>query len=424
MTEGITRGDLPRMKDPNFRVARVVSTTREKVDGKLPPLMDDTRAHYLALIRGDGEDIYVKAVASPWTGEHGIHLMVIPDRKDHQNIPGITDLSPEALGKSIRLAESLGFHMLQQPEISEVDFGINHSRSTIRTLKSHLASIPQNLHVHITGYNPRDLVSVSNEDIMKSADLTGRTAEALYVLGEELLFEEIVPALRSTFPDFDAIFSEIKDSRARRRFNMNNGRDGFAHPDLPKILQALDVFAKQKYDELAQCFFKNHDKKNQLLPRGDRLRNIDEYISKHKALSGNVKLGLKFLAAIAKDRDIVVQRELGVLAQKKGDKLTETEEEIATRKIANRFWAYEDLAYALVWSAKKEDNGQVNWIMGFDPKIFTIHGPHQSSAYTNKLVERDISGYFSDEQLSEAQKRENAVILQTRGEVPSLEVKE
>lgn len=137
MTEGIARRDIPRFRNAGFRVARVLNVARERVVGKLPPLMDDTRVNYLARVEGREEDIYVKAVATPWAGEHGIHLLVIPDRKDHLNVPGIADLSSEALGDSLKLAESLAYNTLQQEGISEVDFGINHSRAELRREKNH-----------------------------------------------------------------------------------------------------------------------------------------------------------------------------------------------------------------------------------------------------------------------------------------------
>lgn len=436
MAGEIGRGDLPRFQQEDGKVARVLNVAREKIEGRLPPLMDDTRANYLAKLEGSNEDIYVKAVATPWTGEHGIHFLVIPDREDHQNMPGIADLSSEGLGDSLQLAESLAYYTLQQRGIFEVDFGINHSRGELtRGKKSMLATIPRNLHIHITGYTPEDLEPVSKEDIIQSSELTGRTGEALYQLGEELLFGEIVPQLKTTFPSFDTLFSEIRDLRSRRRFKMAEGRKGFANPDLPKILQAMDGLAKQKYDELGKCFFEYNSQSNQfvtkqdelerykLLPRENRVQNINDYISNHQNLSEGVKLGLKLLAAIAKDEQVVVERELEAAEQKKGRVLTGSEKEAQTINIANRFWPYKDLAYALVWSAKRESNGEVTWIMAFDPKVFTIHGPHQSSAYTNKLVERNMSGYFTKEQLQAVQQREKLVLTKAKEEIGSLEVK-
>ncbi len=218
--------------------------------------------------------------------------------------------------------------------------------------------------------------------------MTGRTEEALYALGEGLFFGEIVPVLKTTFPSFDTLLSEIRDQRDRKRFKIIDGRNGFQNPDLPKILQAIDALAKQKYDELAKCFFEFDSESNEfitkqnksaryrLLPRENRLRNIDGYIDNHRNLSSGVKLGLKLLATIAKDEQVVMERELDILAQKKGNELTEAERGAQIGFIANRFWAYKDLAYAMVWSAKKDDSGEVNWIFGFDPKVFTIHGPH------------------------------------------------
>lgn len=436
MTEGITRGDLPRFRKTASEVKRVLNVAREKVEGKLPPLMDDTRENYLARIKEEDGSIYVKAVATPWTGKHGIHFLVIPDRADHQNTPGIADISEEVLRDSLILSESLAYQTLQYNGISEVDFGVNHSRGELkRGKKSMLATIPQNLHIHITGYNPEDFEPVSNEDIAKSPELTGRTEEALYALGEGLFFGEIVPELRDRFPAFDALFAEISDQRGRKRFKMLNGRHGFQNPQLPKILQAIDALAKQKYDELAKCFFEFDNESNQfvtkqdesaryqLLPRESRAKNVNEYINNHQNLSDGVKLGLKLLATIAKDEGTVMDRELAVAAQQKGSALTEVERESQMGIIANRFWAYKDLAYAMVWSAKKDDSGEITWIFGFDPKVFTIHGPHQSSAYTNKLVERDTAQYFSAEQLQTIQQRESAVLSKTKQEIAGLEIK-
>lgn len=396
--------------------------------------MDDTRANYLAR-QGD---IYVKTVATPWTGEHGIHFLVIPDNEDHQNTPGIADLSSQALGHSLQLAESLAYNTLQQEGISEVDFGINHSPGELRRHrlgKSLLATVPLNLHIHITGYNPQDLEPVSNQDISRSSELTGRTGEALYKLGEQLLFGEVVPELRVSFPSFDSIFSEIRDERGRRRFEMVGGRNSFQHSDLPKILQTMDTLAKQKYKELGECFFEVDDVSNQfvtkedelerykLLDRPTRIGNIEQYIENHEGLSNSVKFGLIALSCLAKDEQAVAVRELGVLTQKKGSDLTEVERDTQSVHIANRFWAYKGLAYALVWSGRKEENGEVSWIMAFDPKVFTIHGPHQSSAFTDKLVERDMAGYFTPEQLQAAQQRENKVLGQVNAEIESLEVR-
>lgn len=436
MTEGITRRDLPRFQNDGFKVARVSNVAREKIEGKLPPLMDDTRADYLALIEGEEDDIYVKAVATPWVGEHGIHFLVIPDRRDHLNTAGVSDVSSEVLGNSLELTESLAYHILQQEGISEVDFGINHSRGELtRQGKSMLATIPKNLHIHATGYSQEDLEPVRIEEIVKSPELTGRTEEALYALGEGLFFGEIVPVLKTTFTSFNSLFSEIRDQRGRKRFNMIGGRSGFQHPELPKILQAIDKLAKQKYDELAKCFFEFDNSSNQfvtkedqsarykLLPREARLQRVDEYINNHQNLSGGVKLGLRLLATIAKDERVVVERELGILEQKKGGELTQSEREAQVGLIANRFWAYKDLAYSMVWSAKKEDNDDITWTFGFDPKVFTIHGPHQSSTNTDKLIERDISKYFTKEQLQGIQQRETVVLAQVREEIPALEIK-
>lgn len=436
MTEGINRSVLPRFQNDGFQVAQVTSVARQKVEGKLPPLMDDTRANYLARVEGGMENIYVKAVASPWTGEHGIHLLVIPDRKDHLNIPGVADLSPKALGESLQLAEALAYHTLQQDGISEVDFGVNHTRAEYKRIKkTPLASFPVNLHIHVTGYTSADMEPVRVEDIAKSAELTGRTEEAIYALGEGLFFGEIVPVLKDTFPAFDRLFSEMKDQRGRKRLMMRDGRSGFQNPDLPKILQAIDILAKEKYDELAKCFFEFDSESNQfvtkqdelarykLLPEENRFRNILGYIDNHQNLAAGVKRGLVLLATIAKDEQTVMDRQLGISERRKGSSLTDAEMEVQMGHIANRFWAYKDLAYSMVWSARRDDTGKVAWIFGFDPKVFTIHGPHQSSAYTSKLVERDISGYFTEDQLQKIQQREEVVLAQTRQEIPDLEVK-
>lgn len=423
MGEQHMREVLPRFRG-DYPVAIVKNVNR--IEGVLPPLMDDVRATNLMEYKppGNGVTVYLKAVGSPYTGENGIHFLTIPDRSDHSNIPGIADLSASELAHVLKFVESVSHSAFSQPGISEVDFGWHHSRAELQGIpKQRLATFPQNLHIHTIAFASEDMKAVSKDEVIANADLTGKTGEALHMLGEELFFKEIVPALQEEYPDFNSIFEETKDTRGRRRFKIRGGSKSFDNILLAQILQAIDVKGKQAYDALARCFFEFNEESGQfkvkddqyarfkLLPCLEREIRVAGYVIGKPNLSEGVKLGLRWLAQHAQDEHIIIERELEKAENKKGADLTEEERDNTIKEAANRFWAYKDFSYSMSFSAQKTEEGQnMEWIFAFDPKIFSVEGIVQSSAFTDKWIVRDTGKAYTAEQLQAVQAKERAVI--------------
>lgn len=412
--------------------AIVENVARRPKEGPIPPLMDDVRANFLVVAPGERITAYLKAVAGPYTGEHGAHLLVVPDANDRKDLPGIKDLSPADLGTTLQMVEAVAHATLQQPGIEEVDFGWHHSRSELAGIpKQRSATFPKNLHIHITGYSREDMRPLPSDEVIKNSDLRGKTGEALHFFAEEIFIHEILTQLQ-TDTAFSDIFEQIRDERGRVRFRMRNGRKDFESPELPVILQTIDRRAKEVYDEVGKCFFQydtdndrfveNDDQyqRFKLLPLVERRERIDEYIRERPWLSGGAGLALRLLAEIAMDEKEVLEREL-VKARPIDTSLTDFRSDDVLKQTANRFWAYKDLVYTMVWSARKGDGNDVEWIFGFDPMIFTVEGFPQSSSFTDKIIlKRD--GAFTPEQLMVIQERERKIIAKVVSEHHNYEI--
>lgn len=212
---------------------------------------------------------------------------------------------------------------------------------------------------------------------------------------------------------------------------MKKGRESFALSELPIILQTIDRRAKEVYDSLGKCFFEydeenerfvekdDQNKRFKLLPVNVRKERIAEYVKKKPFLSEGAQLALQVLGQKARDETEVVDRELKKEEKTKGLALTQEESDSVIKKTADRFWAYKDLVYTMVWSAKKRENSDVEWIFAFDPKIFTVEGIPQSSAFTDKLIVRDTKTAFTLDQLEAVQNRERNVIERVISENPN-----
>jgi hypothetical protein len=431
MSEQYNLADEPGFRK-GLRVVQINNVLRK--EGALPSLMDDVRKNYLISCRGEEVTVYLKAVASPYTGEHGIHFLTIPDARDRRsNIPGIKDLSPADLGSTLQFAETFAYQTFQEEGIDAVDFGFHHSRAEFtRIPKQRSATFPDNFHIHITGYSGQDMKPLPRDEVLKDSDMRGKTGEALYFLGEQLVMNEVITPLRNEKPGFNGIFEEIKDERGRIRFKMRQA--SFENPDFPVLLQEIDKRAKETYDSLGKCFFE-YDEENKrfvekddqykrfkLLPVNVRKERIAEYVKKKPFLSEVARLVLQVFGQEVRDETEVVDRELTKAVKTKGAALTFEESDLIRKKTADRFWAYKDLVYTMVWSAKKQENGKVEWIFGFDPKIFTVEGIPQSSAFTDKLIVRNTKVSYTPEQLEEVQRRERMIIERVLNKHPNYQI--
>lgn len=412
----------------NFAIVENVG--RRKTEGQLPPLMDDTRENFLLSAEGQEIKVYLKTVAGPYTGEHGNHFLVIPDKIDQTNIPGVKDLLPTDLGVALEMAESVAYKTLMQEGIEEVDFGFHHSRAELTGIpKQRAATFPKNLHIHITGYSGQDLKPLSLEEL-NSPGLKGKTKDAVHFISEQVFYNEIVKPLREENPAFESVFEEMRDSRKRLRFKMRKGREGFKDQQLSVILQEIDKRAKDSYDKLGKCFFEYDSQNNKFIEKDDqykrfklltidqRKQNIKRYIEERPWLSEGARYGLRWLAENAKDESEILQRELAKNVGATTTGRTDFRSDSAEKQAANRFWAYKDLTYTMVWSAKKGEDGTINWIFGFDPMVFTVEGLPQSSAFTDKIILKRPNEFYTPKQLAEMQVREESIVSDVVKENP------
>lgn len=188
MSEQNNLEDLPGFRK-GLRVARIDNVARRPVEGgTFGPLMEDVRANYLVSCLGNDVTIYLKAVPSPYTGEHGVHFLAIPDARDQSNIPGVKDLPPKDLRNTLQFAEAFAYQTLQQKGIDEVDFGFHHSRAEFSGIpKQRIASFPNNLHIHITGYSGQDMKPLPRGEVVRDSELRGKQEKHFMLLENNCL---------------------------------------------------------------------------------------------------------------------------------------------------------------------------------------------------------------------------------------------
>lgn len=435
MTENV-RSNLSRFQRTN-PIVEVDNVLRANTERNLPPLMEDTRRTFIAAYEPSGSEVtlYLKAAAVPYTGQNGVHLLVVPDRKDHQDIPGIAALSVIQLQQTLQFAESVGRHTLQQPGIEEIDFGWHYAREgTKQPPKTLVASFPRNFHIHVAGFSNEDMRPLTSEEIQQSSYLTGITDEAIYPVIEQLLFNEVIPSVREQLPVIDDIFQEIKDVRGKRRLRVVTETAEFASPELAEVLKAMDLEGKIAYDEIAKCFFSYDESNSQFIKKDDaynrfkllrpdiRNQRLEKYIQQRPWLTRGIKLGLDRLAFFAKDGHQILSRELDKAKNTKDRELSQEEEERVIKDSADRFWTYRDFVYAMVFSAKKGVNLGPDWIFSYDPKVFTIGGITYSSAYTTKLINKDSTNAYTPGQLQAIQRKERQIINAILAEHPEYKI--
>ena len=166
-----------------------------------------------------------------------------------------------------------------------------------------------------------------------------------------------------------------------------------------------------EYDNCQGRFVEKEDKyaRFKLLPVEERLEKMNSYLAERPWLSNAARTGLQFLAKNAKDETEVLNREPAKSINGEVGQLADSRSDTAMKQAANRFWAYKDLVYTMVWSAKKGEDGKVEWIFGFDPMIFTVEGIPQSSSFTNKIILKK-DGALTPEQLMALQESEEKII--------------
>lgn len=432
MLENI-RSTLPRFQRSDATV-RVDSLLRSKSRELLPPLLEDTRRSYLAVYQPENAEmvVYLKAVAVPYTGENGIHLLAIPDRPDHQDIQSISDLSKEEFGKTLQFSEVVARQTLSQDGIEEVDFGWHFSREGVdQKPKTRIASAPRNIHIHITGYSDKDMIPIATSKISKDPLLASITDDAISPLLQQIIFNEVIPSTSRDYPFFGELFEEI-EMRGKKRLKVKV--KAFSDQRLAVLLRALDLNGRSSYDQLAKCFFVFDEANQQYVKEEDEYerfkplqfaesnQRLIQYSSSRPWLTAGTRSGLKWLAYLAKSASEVVAIETRRVEQAKGANLTDSEKTRITSYSADRFWVFRDFVYAMVFSSKKNSNMDDEWLFSFDPKIFSTGGIPLSSANSAKLLNKNPGLSYDLTQLQVIQTKERQLIDQLLVAVPNLEI--
>ena len=365
---------------------------------KLKPLITGAKDNHVALFKGiSGENILIKTVASRYPDEFGIHLLYIPDTAGGENIPGIENLTTGHLSEVLRLSATSATTMLAQDGIGHVDFGWHYANvpKSKNDPKPTPASEPLNMHVHVVGWNTDTLDQLGKGYHHKKPELAARIEDPLQEIGEDLFFNEIVSSLKASHQGFSDLFEEVPVYRSRYGLKLHLGEKAFENPKLAEAIKAIDQKAKQLYRELGTCFFEEDEGKfkfqtknvkyprYKLLNQDERLNRIDNFIAQRPWMTRESIFTLRWLARNAKSSGRIISRER---------KLNPDIEDI---QIASRFFAYIGLVETFVFSAKKKENDEIEWIFRFDPNIFSSEGVVRASAYEFKALMRDRKSEYT-----------------------------
>lgn len=424
-----------RLLDRNGPIGEITTRTRREAPQgyKFPPLLEDARENHYLTVTGENMVAYLKPVAGPYTVD-GLHLLVIPDSLPDRTgmrapLPDMRSLSEVDLGILIKMGRNTAEEMLALlPNVDHVDLGLHYApkdtyvseEPTIdkSKLKQRINVFPDTMHLHVIGYDKDEIKEKKWEDVVNTKDLLGRTGDAIHTITEEIFNHEVVEGVFAHDSEFNEVFTKTQDARGRLRFKMNSGLDGFDYSALPRILQIIDQNARDSYEGLSKCFFAYDNEENkfvedpndhgryQLLPLKERTEKVTQYIADRSDwLSSASQTGLRILAERAQTAQAILDREATSNNAVTRDHRSDTAEKV----VANRFWAHKGLAYAMVWSAQRGEDGATEWLFGFDVPVFTVEGIPQSSPIMDKIITKE-EGAMPTEKLRGIQAREASVV--------------
>jgi hypothetical protein len=391
--------------------------------------MEDTRANNLASVEvNENEIVFVKAIAGPYVGTDGLHMMVLPDLKDARDIHEVTDITKGHLSMVLEVAGGLAIHAFEEGGITEVNIGIHTAKDEwVKTPKQRIKNF-KNLHLHVEAANYENKKEITEEQLRRNPEYFGKTPEPFEKIGYQILIHEVLPLLRVGGLPVDDLFEEIVDNQGRLRFKLLNGSETFKKPELALFLQQLDVEGQKAYDDLASCFFEVENGKfkvddgqyqrYKLLPVDVRRQKVDEYIQKRDWLSGGSKVGLRLFTSMAQEAEKVIAREM-----EKVEKWVPEDhdglEKSTINQIANRFMAFRGFSYATLFSGMKDENGNVDWTLGIRPSVFLVEG-FVEMAKTYGIIVKHNDRPYTKEELEDVQARERRVIKKVQIDIPKL----
>jgi hypothetical protein len=363
-------------------------------DGKMPSLIADARSNPLTKRVTTEGDVLVKAPAMPYV-EH--HMLVLPDRIDLGPTPSVASVPEQLLEETFRTVGEVARHYQDDPEVVEINTGWNHSPK--ENLK-HVATQQDTLHIHINGYTEADLAhTVSGEEVKQRPELRIKEREPLEGLITTILENEVFAQV-ATRPGFTDKYKRVEDGR-RMTFEMLQGANAFADPELAATMQEIHTRAATAYEKVASCFFQqesdhphafieSEDNGNRfvLLPQDERVARTDAYIEEREYLTAPQREQLRFMAR----NSMSMEEVFTIFEARKGSELTDDE-----KYDRNPAMALKGLAYAAVMSGVRKEDGTFAWRFGFDPVVFAPRDVIQASRGTFSHFERQPGAVFSEE---------------------------
>jgi hypothetical protein len=365
--------------------------------GPLKSLIDDARDSQPVLKVPEGV-VYLKTPAFLYTPQH---VMVIPDRKDKADAPGVADIEPAFLHDTFGVWYKSIEVMQEVPGTNFIDAGWNYSHTE---RKKRIASQPDTLHLHTIGYRQGDLRPISSQTVLEDPTLRSKLKEKADPISHDLLLREIIPAT----PDFKHFFA-AKDGDPLR-FDVRGGMDILLDPDFAPMMQALHRNGQLAYNKLAGCFFDlinlSQDRYGRNMPKaaGQRRADLLAYLSEHSQISAKSARRLGLLANMVVPFDELVR--------KKFRTLDATDSQV--KDLLYLQGALNGMAYSVNFSAPVQDGKAVGWEMQIHPEVFSSTDLLQASSEF-KLFERDENEALTLEQYSQAMQIEKSI----RGKVKS-----
>lgn len=368
----------------------VSSVSREQVES-LPPLIVDARQNSLASAEYFLGTIYIKPVAMPYVENH---VLVVPDRMDGKDMPGIVDLPGDLLKRSLTVARDVASFYESQDGVEAIDVGFNYSPSENRKV---IASQRKNLHIHVEGFTRADLDHrISDSEVRDRPEFKVQTSEPAQPIINDLM-QMVFQEVDEQDPYFAELFERVSDdSQGRITFRLKEGLDTLANGGFSSVIKDMHEIASYYYRDLAKRFVKtdpdsgefieSEDGRYELLDRDERIEAVNEYIRFYgKRLSDKSKIMLRYYAGAIRS-----------ISEMSGGN-----EDFDFQ----RFAVIKDFAYACSVSGVKTDNGW-EYRFGFDPVVRSKRDSTQASRGEFKLFERDSSKAYDEETLARVKERE------------------
>lgn len=358
--------------------------------GDLPSLIQDVRETKPVLSTTGGK-VYVKGAAYVYTPSH---LLIVPDRFDKKDAPGVTDISTDLLFDTFRVASRVATVVARQTDAEFIDLGWNYSPGE---RKKRIASQPDNLHVHVVGYEPNDLQTVDATQVQRDPILSSKLKERMDSVSKDLLVGQVIP----NTPDFDDFFIEsLKDPLA---FYLKDAAS-FENPDFAAMMQKLHQNGQRTYNQVAQVFFDldnpQMDYYVRPMPRTsfNRHAQLTAYLAKKPYISNESAGLLRNLADRVVPFDELVRQKFGV---------NPTDND--AKNLLYSQGALNGFAYAMTFSADINPDRSVDqWKLKISPKVFSSQDLLQGSAQF-KLFERNENEALSEAQFDRLTKIEQLV---------------